>query len=421
MRRRTTASALAAVGFLAALAAGQPPGFDPADPVKQPPGAKTSPPADPTDALIQKALANDPDVQVARAKLALAEAEVAKARQASVARVLGLRAQIEQQQAEVKVLTEVADLQNARRKAGAGSYEELLAAQVKLATAKAALARSETELRLLTGDGPKAAVAPRADTGSIAEEIASLLASTDPDAVARALRQSLRGNDVKSLAGPIPARLGAALEKRVSLGTKGQKVTFTEALDVFKAKAGFDIPVRSVPQPPPEVVSDGVELPVIAWLQMFQDVGGYGEEFTLYVREYGLLVADRKHAPPDAVTLTAFWRAHSAAEAAPVARQPEPKQPPAKQHAFAHDKLPATIKVKAGEAIFVTFPVKTADVEEAKAGADNPGVVVQVASRDRMLLVSIRSERAGKARVTWDITDAAGRRFSERGREVEFE
>lgn len=411
MRRRTTASALLAVILLAGASAGQPPAAPP----------------DPTDALIQKALANDPDVQVARAKLALAEAEVAKARQAAVSRVLNLRITIELHRRTGERLT--ADLAIMKKAVGGFGREAIVQAEEQQSVAIAALVRAETELRLLTGDGPKA----KADPNSATTFLSRLLvaeggAATDVErekvlrVFAGVLDQARAVEGLKSLAGPIPARLGAALEKRVSLGAKGQRVTLAEALDVFKAKAGFDIPVRPMPQPLPEIVSDGVELPVIAWLQMFQDLGGrQGEGFAFYVREYGLLVANRQTAPPDAVSLTAFWRAHSEAEAAPVPKQPEPKQPAGKQHEFAHDKLPATIKVKAGETIFVTFPVKTADVEAAKVASDSPAVVVQVASRERMVLVSIRSERAGKARVTWDLTDATGRRFSERGREVEFE
>jgi hypothetical protein len=410
MRRGLTVSALAAVGFLVGGTAGQPPAA--------PPKA----PADPTDALIQKALANDPDVQVARAKLALAEAEVAKARQAAVSRVITLRDTVEQQQQVVARQTEMLTLRERMAKANQLSRAELLQAQEQVAAARATLARAETELRLLTGDGPKAGAAPRADVGSIAEEVASLLASSDPQAVARALASLNGKNDIKSLAGPIPARLGKALEKKVSLGEKGQRVTFAEALDVFKAKAGFDVPVRPMPQPLPEIISDGVELPVIAWLQMFQDLGGrQGDGFAFYVREYGLLVANRQTAPPDAVSLTAFWRAHSEAEAAP----PAPKEPDehTEWREFPHDKLPGVLKAKAGEAVAIPLPVKLTDVEDAKVGSDNQAIVTRIQGNEKSgsMKVVIYSNRPGKARVDWDVTDATGRRFTKTGQEVEFE
>ena len=143
MRRRTTASALAAVALFTGLSVGQPPA---------PPKA-----IDPTDALIQKALANDPDVQVARAKLALAEAEVAKARQASVTRVITLRDTVEQQRQAVGRLVEKLSFVEKAAKQGGASREDLLVVQEQVASARAALERAEIELRLLTGDGPKAA------------------------------------------------------------------------------------------------------------------------------------------------------------------------------------------------------------------------------------------------------------------------
>jgi hypothetical protein len=411
MRRRTTASALAAVGLFAGLTTGQPP----APPAKAP--------ADPTDVLIQKALANDPDIQVARAKLALAEAEVMKARQAAVARVLTLRDAVTQHKATVARLMDVLKMKEAMRAAARSvSNEEVLAAQERVAVAQAELARAETELRLMTGEGPKAAAPPRADSSDVTEEIAGLLASLDPQAVARALDRTRGAAGLTALAGPVPARLARALEKKVSLGEKGRRVTLEEALEGFKARAGFDIPVRPMPSPMPEIVSDGVELPVIAWLQMFQDLGGrQGEGFAFYVREYGLLVANRQTAPPDAVSLTAFWRAVSEEAARPPVPAPATKQPTGKRHDFPHDKLPATLKAKVGDAVVIQLPVKVADVEDAKTGSDNASVVARLETANGMVAVVVRADRPGKALVVWNVTTASGRQFSNPGREVEFE
>jgi hypothetical protein len=70
-----------------------------------------------------------------------------------------------------------------------------------------------------------------------------------------------------------------------------------------------------MPSPMPVVVTDGEELPVGAWMQMFQDVAAEKSEgFAFYVREYGLLVANKQSAPPDAPTLTEFWKQPKAAE-----------------------------------------------------------------------------------------------------------
>src|SRR5947209_20424095 len=83
MRRTATISGLFAAGVLAVAAAGQPPAA--ADKDKKPAEKKA---ADPTDALIAAALAHDPDVRMARAKIQLAEAELVKARQGVTLKVV---------------------------------------------------------------------------------------------------------------------------------------------------------------------------------------------------------------------------------------------------------------------------------------------------------------------------------------------
>src|SRR5262245_22785485 len=95
MFQRLTVSALLFVGFFAVTTVAQPP----ADPIK-PPGAKVKP-ADPADAAVTAALANDPDVKVARAKVQLAEAELAKAKQGVVLKVMTLNANIKEYKAAV--------------------------------------------------------------------------------------------------------------------------------------------------------------------------------------------------------------------------------------------------------------------------------------------------------------------------------
>lgn len=404
MRRRTTASALAAVVVCAGLTPGQPP-------------AKKAP-ADPTDALIQKALANDPDVQVARAKLALAEAEVAKARQAAVTRVITLRDTVEQQRQAVVRMSEVLTLKEHALKVGGGSREELITVQEKVATARSALERAETELRLLIGDGPKAA-APRASSDDIAAEIAGLLAQSYPNAAAEALALLNQRVGAKGTTGPIPDRIRAALDKKVRLGGKGDRISLDAAMEVFKKEAGLDVPIRPTPSPMPRIVLDGEELPIGAWFQMFQDHGGHAG-ITFYVRDYGLLVANRQTAPPDAMTLTEFWRTR------PVLAQqgPGPKLPAGKRHELAHDKLPDTIKAKVGDTIVIPLPIKVADLESAKSRALNGQIdtdVEETAGGGVAVVIRARAGRAGKDRVSWDVTDATGRRFTERGREVEFE
>ena len=88
---------------------------------------------------------------------------------------------------------------------------------------------------------------------------------------------------------------------------------------------------------------------------------------------------------------------------------------------FPHDKLPLVLKAKAGEAIAIPLPVKVADVEGNKLGTDNPAVTPQLDTVNGGAVVVIRSERAVKARVSWEVTDSTGRRFTKNGQAVEFD
>jgi hypothetical protein len=285
MSRKLTASALFVLGLLALTADGQPPGKKPAD--------KKA--ADPVDALIAAALANDPEVRIARAKVVLADAELAKARQLVTQKVITLRAAIEEQRSAVKLAEATYALMEQRMKAGAAPQTEILEARAKLETAKAKLAQLETELKLITGgDKPGTGSAPLT-----ADDLAQRLDRAVLDFMAQ------RADDRPAPAGPVPDRIRAALDKKVKLAAKGEDVTFEKALEVFKKDAGLDVPVRLLMKLSP-IKSEGEELPLGAWLQMFAD---FNAPAVILVREYGLLVtAPPMGIPPDAPTITEFWK-----------------------------------------------------------------------------------------------------------------
>lgn len=418
MRRKLTARAALALGVLLAATAA----------TGQPPAAKKA--VDPTGILIEKALANDPDVAVARAKLALAEAEVAKARQATVARAIALRDAVEAHQSELAPLLQMHKIREEMHKRGQTSLEELTASQAKVNAAKAALARAETELKLLTGDGPKFAVDAGTGLRIHIPALGPAAAGVDPDQekilrLYAGLMDMARAADAApKAAGPIPDRIRAALDKKVRLGGgKGVSVNLNEAMAVFKKEAGLDVPVRPTPSPMPLITPGDEELPVGAWFQLFQDTGGrQGDGIVFYVREYGILVANRQTAPPDAMTLTEFWRTRPVAAAEPVPKAPDAKQPAGKRHEFAHDKLPAVMKVKAGDTIVIPLPVNTTDIGDAKAGSDTPATTPRFEDANGRVVVVIRSDGVvgGVARVSWNVTDATGRTFAGSAR-IEFD
>jgi hypothetical protein len=348
MRRLLTASALFALALYAATAAGQP------QPNPKPKGADKTDPADllreaqqreliekqrekviadAANASIAAALANDPDVRMAKAKVQLAEAELAKARQAVTLKVLTLKARIEQLKAEVRMAEDRAAWAARMVQTGALQQSQLLVEREKLDTAKAALALAETEWKLLTGAGASGAAADPSYDKTVASALKYLGEHTaNSDAAAR-LAHFFAVMDLVSareaVKGPIPERIRAALDKPVKLGAKGEKVTFEKALAAFKKDAGLDVPVRgsypsrttfnpNKPNEPPqshpiEVVSEGEELPVGAWFQLFEDsatytTGSITRRYRFYVREYGLLISSADNAPPDAPSLTDFWK-----------------------------------------------------------------------------------------------------------------
>ena len=325
-----TASALLALVLLTTAAIGQPP----ADPNKKPAGEKADKkPADPADAAIAAALANDADVRMAKAKIQLAEAELAKARQAVTLKVLSLKATIEQQKLILKGAEDRLGHLAKLVQTGVADQTQLLEARLTLEKAKSALVAAETELKLLTGGAPVAGADP-AHAQSVASALKWLGASVEYDHAASArlaaalalLNAAAERNVVK---GPVPDRIRAALDKPVKLGAKGEKVTFEKAMETFKKDAELDVPVRgtypvrTILNPkktnewldqPIEIVSEGEELPVGAWFQLFEDNAVFAQRsgpatrYRFYVRDYGLLISSTDVAPPDAPALTDFWK-----------------------------------------------------------------------------------------------------------------
>lgn len=293
MLRTSTISALFVAVLFALPAVGQPPGG--AD-KKQPRGDKVQP-ANPTDAAISAALANDPDVKVARAKVQLAEAELAKAKQSVVLKVMTLMVSIKEQKSVVEMARVRVATADAMFNRAVIDQAKVLEERAKLESAQATLLRMETELSLLTGSGKEFRQIKQPDEYADALTLVTLAWHNT----------RLRAEAIQ---GPIPDRIRAALDKPVKLGAKGEKFTFEQALEVFKREAGLDVPVRGEARLK-AIVSEGVELPVGAWFQLFADEN---LEAGFFVREYGLLIAPKSAAPPDAPTVTEFWKLKPAPE-----------------------------------------------------------------------------------------------------------
>ena len=340
MSRRTIASALCVAGLLATTALAQPPKSDPARNDQSQPNkgkaldtfakamkegiplegsVKGVKPADKANGIVAAALANDPDVLIARAKVQLAEAELAKARQGVVLKVMTLTATIDEQKRAMASAEERYAWTERMVKNATIPQSQLLDERAKVEAARAALAKAQTELKLLTG-GKEAGVdvkpGPTPDQATAAGMAWLLKAQAGDDsghAVAQALIAGLEGYRSAHIPkGPIPERIRATLDKSVKLSAKKEAIDIKQAIEIFKKEAGLDfaVTIGNYGNFAP-IETNGEELPVGAWFQMFADSN---PDYAITVRDYGLLVTLRKESPPDAPSLTEFWKQKSPAE-----------------------------------------------------------------------------------------------------------
>ena len=199
-------------------------------------------------------------------------------------------------------------------KDGNGSFPDMLIAREKLELSQAKLALLETELKSMTGATRVASgggwefhkAHPIANSNAGCANCHQVPVGEDrkqhDETVGRAMTIHVRLWEVST--GPISDRIRGALDKVVKLGAKDAKVTLEQALEIFKKEAGLDVPVRVDAKITP-IVSQGEELPVGAWLQLFAD-GTPNSRFL--VREYGLLVTSTSLNPPDAISVFDFWK-----------------------------------------------------------------------------------------------------------------
>lgn len=292
----------------------------------QPP-AKTDPPKNPVDATaaaIAAALANDADLKMARAKLQLAEAELAKAKQAVTLRVLTLKAQIESLKVERDASMERVRLSEARVREGVEPKTLLADARIAYEKVNRALATADAEWKLLTtGDGTDAHKVIRAF--ELSDKVTRVFELTDVVTEGGAATERLlavqrllaQARAAKPPVGPVSDRLRAALDKPVKLGKKGDTIQVTEAMDVIKRETALDVSIRGLESFRAALALEGEELPAGAWFQLIQDQFG----IVPYVREYGILFADKKDAPADAVALVEFWKQKPAVVAPPAPKK----------------------------------------------------------------------------------------------------
>lgn len=287
---------IALVMALAPLVAAQPP----AGLSRPNSGAKESkaPAKSKLEALLESALAGNPDLSVATAKAAAAEAELSRTRLLVTRQVVAAHAAVEVAEAELEIA-------RASRTRAGESVAERLKSEQALVQARGKLAMAQAELDYLTGKAPPKrtvavewlgyAAAAGADQGSA---FARLLASRY-NARKDALKYAV---DLPTT--PSAENLRKLLDRKFTGNFKD--VTARDVLAVLmKSTPGLHIQARTVATKWGEkVTAELKDMTLGAALQLLEDVTGE----RAVVRDYGLLFVPEEKVPPGAVTMTELWK-----------------------------------------------------------------------------------------------------------------
>lgn len=337
MNRVRVLSGLAALGLAVGMAGGQGPA-DGSKPGGPPPNAGAKSPAKGSlEEAIAAALRGHPDVRVAEAEVQLAQAKLAQAKLAVAQKVTAAHLAVERARADVKVAEAAFARMEQLRKAAAVPNEEVESARQKMDTAKAEAAKAEAEYNGLLGTTPVAGLQAAFQLMTTPGDRVAVVTS---DAVVRVIPGGQQGilaevafdafAPPKAPAGSVPDKLKEALDKPVKLGDQ-KNVGIEAFLGTLTRVAGIDLRVRVPQREDPAVWQDalkltvpGGEFPLGTWFQLVTDEyalramppGGtpfgqapqHAARYEIYVREYGLLVADPKTAPPGAITVQEFWK-----------------------------------------------------------------------------------------------------------------
>jgi hypothetical protein len=275
--------------------------------------------------LLDKALRNNADIRAAEAKVREAEAELNRVRHQVLAKIVGVRNDID---AAKKMLGYSERLLDLARKANS-SQQEVQAAIVAVDKQKAEVTKLENDLQALTGtwknihdlafspDGKLLYSAVTDGTVRIWDLQHGRLADSSANAALLALGQSISGGVQASMA----ERIKAALDKTVKMAAIPQEVPVTDALAAIIQKGNIDVPFRPVGKPgnaPTTLMS--AELPFGAWLQALEDSD---PNIRFVVRDYGILVTTKDRVPDGAITVHDFWKRGEKSKADPSSAPPK--------------------------------------------------------------------------------------------------
>jgi hypothetical protein len=285
--------------------------------------------------MLQQALRNNPDIRVAEAKVAEAEAELNRTRLIVMQKVVLYNANLSDAQAKVasaeRLHARLIDL--AKKAPGSVTEPDLQAAQTELQTAKANLAKVEAELPLLLGDKSQDKAIEKAlewlrrysldTTGdpnawrfgspeldrAAAEQWFKYLHTDSVDTNTAFALAALAAAGVKPpVQGPMADRIKKALDRPIQVNFPG--IEPYSALESLLAKVEgvpYNIRLKETELAPADIhLRLDHEVPLGAAFQAYQDVCLPSVRFV--VRDYGILVTDDKHVPPGATLLDDLWK-----------------------------------------------------------------------------------------------------------------
>lgn len=260
--------------------------------------AKATPAKSKLEEMLAEALKNNPDIRVAAAKVAKADAELNRTRLQVTQKIVELYYAIDAQKKTIALQEEKSAALGRQYNSGQLPFVEILGARQALTLAKAKLAELESQMPALLGKVTRGSEGdiPRITIGSDAgfKNKEGRLEILPP---------------LQRATGPMADKIRKALETPITVNYKDVK--FSEILkDLEKKASGLSFHVR-------ELATGGqfgadeakvtlhfdMPLPIAAILQATEDATGAH----FIVRDYGILVTIGK-LPPGALTVQDFMR-----------------------------------------------------------------------------------------------------------------
>jgi hypothetical protein len=280
--------------------------------------------------MLAHALKDNPDIRVAAAKLGEAEAELNRVRLHVMQKVVTLYHTTEMARTDVATAERALARTKQLNKDRVVSSDEVAAAEAALAAAKAKLAAVEAEVPYVTGKQPQTADA--AVQRGLLYLSRMQLAGTYPNSSTTLSLQGLAAAGVgaapapRPVQGPVAERIRKALDLPVSLHVTDAPLS--DVLRLLREKEPA-LNIKFVPASRAAEKNNGIrvsmdarDLPLGAALEELEDSL---PDYTIVVREYGLLITRADRVPPGAVPLHDFWKRSRAQAAAGAGKNPPPQ------------------------------------------------------------------------------------------------